>query len=626
MRCCMDTALRVLTEVKAMASSLLDDDVRQAFAAARVPRVTTVEVGGEPREVPSPFHSPADWRDLSIYFLLVDRFSNPDRPPNHVPWDQPELRRQGGTLEGVRQRLPYLKKLGVGAIWLSPVLKNSPFIDSFYGGYCIQDFLTVEPRYTSNPDAARLDPSLGRRELRRLVDEAHGHGLYVILDIVLNHAGDVFNYEGARDSAPWRGFPTPEYTVYWRDQSGQAVGDWTDLAAVARSQELHPDAAVWPRELQRNDYFRRRGADGPDSQGDFWIFKELVTAYLDDNGRFPVRDLLIRIHQYLVAEYDVDGFRIDTLMYIERETARVFGNAVREHALAIGKRNFFTFGEVWQEGDQADEAIAQFIGRNTGDRDQIVGVDAALDFPVFRRLRDVCRGFAPPSDLAGYSAYRQDALRQTVSSHGDAGRFFVTFLDNHDLDDRFNLGDPARPELDRQHTLALTCLLTLQGVPCLYYGEEQGLCGRGASRESVREALWGKPDAFDTGHPFFRHIRALNDLRAASPPLRYGRQYFRPISGDGVNFGISPYPGGVLAYSRILNDEEILVVANTSVDRPWTGSVVVDSALHSQDAPFQVLLSNHDSPTPPQPATTGPAGASVRFDLRPMEAQVVGRG
>lgn len=234
-------------------------------------------------------------------------------------------------------------------------------------------------------------------------------------------------------------------------------------------------------------------------------------------------------------------------------------------------------------------------------------------------------GFAPPTDLAGYYAYRQEALRHTVSSHGDAGRFFVTFLDNHDLDDRFNLGDPARPELDRQHTLALTCLLTLQGVPCLYYGEEQGLCGRGANREHVREAFWGKPSPFDTGHPFFRHIRALNDLRAARPPLRYGRQYFRPVSGDGVTFGISPYPAGVLAYSRILNDEEVLVVANTSVDHPWTGHVLVDAAIHPQGAQFEVVLSNYGSPTSPGPATASPAGTSVRVNLEPMEAQVVAR-
>lgn len=88
-----------------------------------------------------------------------------------------------------------------------------------------------------------------------------------------------------------------------------------------------------------------------------------------DGQVFPVRNALILAYQYAIARYDVDGFRIDTLKFIERDFAQTFGNAMREYALSIGKKNFFSFGEVFD----GEERIAQFIGRNTQDADDLVG-------------------------------------------------------------------------------------------------------------------------------------------------------------------------------------------------------------------------------------------------------------
>ena len=78
----------------------------------------------------------------------------------------------------------------------------------------------------------------------------------------------------------------------------------------------------------------------------------------------------------------MDAYRIDTLKFIEPDFARLFGNAMREYALSVGKKNFFTFGEVFDE----EEKIAQFIGRNAGLIEDPIGVDASLDFPLFFRL------------------------------------------------------------------------------------------------------------------------------------------------------------------------------------------------------------------------------------------------
>lgn len=559
------------------------------------------------RRPQQPFPSPADWRDVWIYFLLVDRFDTPAAPPPNPD----RLAYQGGNFAGVVARLPYLKALGVGAIWLSPIQMNPGWFDRFYGGYAIQDFLRVEPRFCSSPAAARADPAVGDAELRQLVDAAHAHGIHVILDVVLNHVGDLFDYEGARDAAPWNA--EREYDVYWRDGQGLARGAWKDVAAVPAT----PDVGPWPAELRRNDLFRRRGSYGADiTRGDFGRLKEIVTEYASGAPpRFPVRDALIKAHQYLVGKFDVDGFRIDTLMYLERDFARTFGNAMREFALSIGKRNFLTFGEVWMDDDET--GIARFVGRDTGTDDELVGVDAAIDFPVRKRLVGFAKGWSAPADLARWYDARKDALRRIVSTHADASAYYVTFLDNHDLDERFHW-----PPLPDQTTLALGCLFTLQGIPCLYYGTEQGCAGRGETREAVREPLWAEPRPFDAAHPLYAAVRALSDLRGAEPALRYGRMYMRPVSGNGVDFGYSEHPGGVLAYSRILDDREIVVSANASTSSSFGGWVNVDAALSPAGKVFQLLWSSQAGAIGPGRAEARDGRSAVRVQLRPMEIQV----
>src|SRR5438270_6453018 len=122
-----------------MPTAIDDAAVRALLASA--------QRGALPRR---PFPSPVDWRDVWIYFVLIDRFNRHDgqaprstfaAPP--VPWNGPYGFRQGGDLPGVRQKLPYLADLGVKAIWLSPVLKNArpPEWAFNYHGYGAQDFL-----------------------------------------------------------------------------------------------------------------------------------------------------------------------------------------------------------------------------------------------------------------------------------------------------------------------------------------------------------------------------------------------------------------------------------------------------------------------------------------------------
>jgi glycosidase len=584
-----------------MPSSLDDAEVLTWMEKART--------GALPRR---PFPSPVDWRDVWIYFALIDRFarhdgepprSRGDRPP--VEWDGVYAFRQGGTLEGLRRRLPYLERLGARALWLSPVLKNPrpPEWPYNYHGYAAQSFLDVDERLGS--DGTR---GTAERELRALVDDAHDRGMYVILDIVLNHAARVFDYvvdgrvEEELRSERVMGAPLgQEPPIRWLDRSGAARAEWEEAVPGAG---VGLDDAVWPSELQRRVFFRRRGvklgdavpAGGGFVRGDFGPMRQLVVEYdaaaagdqdlLARHGRFPVLDILVKAHTYLIARYDFDGFRIDTVKYVDPEGIESFGNAVREFALSIGKANFFTFAEVYDD----EENIAAFVGRN-GEGGEGFGVDAALDFPLFYQLPGVAKGMVPVEAVRDVFARRLRAERELLSSHGEAGRYFVTFLDNHDQAQRIRHPDtPAE-----QVTLALGALFTLQGIPCLYYGTEQGLTGTRPDRptyEGVREALWGKaPDVFSDPAPPFEDVRALAALRAREPALRYGRLYFRPASQDGVNFGLPRGRGGVLAYSRILAGREVLIAANCG-GAEWRGFVTVDLDHNRAPRRMKVAYSN----------------------------------
>jgi glycosidase len=130
-------------------------------------------------------------------------------------------------------------------------------------------------------------------------------------------------------------------------------------------------------------------------------FKQLSTSETD------VQNFLIRAYQYVIARYDIDGFRIDRLRYLKGDLPRLFGNSMREFALSIGKKTFFTFGEVLDGSEETD--IARFIGRNTTDTsDEMVGVDAALDYPLYNNLVPVGNGSCKPASIVGMYQNRKN--------------------------------------------------------------------------------------------------------------------------------------------------------------------------------------------------------------------------
>ena len=521
------------------------------------------------------FPSPRDWRDIFVYFLLVDRFDNNQEDilpydPNTTPIgrDQEQGRVfQGGNLKGIIRRLDYIGGLGANGIWLSPVLRNRIEKDDTYHGYGIQDFLEVDPRFGTKED------------LQELVRQAHARNMYVIMDIIINHTGDNWAYPG-------------DYPYYfWKEAPGPfEFGFWRDVDPGAGFQEAD---AVWPKELQLPEYYKRRGQirdwNDPDQaiNGDFLSLKEL------EINNSTVLDTLIKAYKYWIALTDVDGFRVDTVKHMESSATAIFCNAVREFSKRIGKDNFFIFGEIVAD----DLTIQRYIGRNSripDTNERFPSLDAALDFPLYFILEETIKGFLNPSNLRE----RYERFKTLYTDHGEAGRYFVTFVDNHDQMSRPYRRFMHRNPHQRQAVLATGYLLTSQGIPCIYYGTEQGFDGGGDHDSYVRECMFGgKWGAFETtghhffhpAHPNYQSIAEIAAIRSREPALRYGRQYFREVSGNGVDFGYAIDGGCTLAYSRILDTTEILVALNLEVTSR-EDYITVDGRLNADGATMVNLL------------------------------------
>jgi glycosidase len=239
-----------------------------------------------------------------------------------------------------------------------------------------------------------------------------------------------------------------------------------------------------------------------------------------------------------------------------------------------------------------------------------------------KRLFDICKGFMAPAELSTHFNYRREVLKKTISSHGDAGAFYVTFIDNHDIDRRFH-----NKQFPKQTRLMLTCLMTMQGIPCIYQGIDQGFDGfapdNDRRREYVRETMWGKPDSFSKQNEFYKLIRELSGLRSRHPALRYGRQYFRECSEQGIDFSFSSDKGGIISYSRILNDKEMLICANTSTNQGMTIFIVVDENLNPQNRMWKVIFSSKNNLPPAIPTSVFDRIHAVKVTLEPMEAKIL---
>ncbi len=477
------------------------------------------------------FNLEREWREEFIYFLMVDRFHDGDvRSPvlqagrtNGISTPNDFF---GGTIKGITNHLDYIAGLGCTAIWISPIFENNP---NAYHGYDINNYLSVDPHFGTEQD------------LIDLVDAAHNFKkggqpfpMRIILDVVINNSGDNWEYKGGPKT-------------YSNAQQFE-FGDFR-----------RADRPV-PTELRNPDWYHRRGSivnfdTSPENQlGDIVSLKDYAND--DDETGSEVINTLITAYAYWIRQADVDGFRVDAVKHMGPLACSRFCSNIREYAYSLGKRGFFLYGEVAQADD---DLYNRYIGQNTSSQDGndtvFFGIDSLLDFRLAEGngnggLRDVVKGFNGPQTLFD----RLEAQRERALNRGEIGRYLVTFVDNHDSfwqpGGRFANGAP-----DEQVIGVIGYLLCSLGTACIYYGTEQGFSGHGGDNE-MREAMFDKAtpgrNLLNTNCTIYQEINKIAGVMRTNEPLRFGRMYFRQISGDGENFGFPFGTTYTLAFSRIL--------------------------------------------------------------------------
>jgi hypothetical protein len=387
------------------------------------------------------------------------------------------------------------------------------------------------------------------------------------------------------------------------------------------------------------------GIDDPHAEHKRTDFLALKDFALD---RDEVLADLVACYQYWIAVSDCDGFRIDTVKHMSLQEARSFCGAVREYTDSLGKRNFLLVGEIAGGDDQQDFVLDQLavLQRN---------LTAALDIGTARLdLTAVGKGLSPgQAYLAGF-----DAASAGFGSHRALGTRHVSVLDDHDhvfgRKVRFSAEVPDdSPVKDHQVCAATALQLFTLGIPCIYYGTEQAFAGPAQSQlpyltaegwgsgdapdRYLREAMFGPEHprahhsepldvqvadvdpslpgfgpfgtagrhAFDPDSPSFVRIAALCALRAEHAVLRIGRQYPRQLRLPHSGFDF-PAPGELVAWSRVLDVLEALVVVNPNGEAARGGDVVVAAELSPPGTEFVVVANTAEAADP-----AGYAGASA---------------
>lgn len=586
-----------------------------------------------------PFHpSPQSWEDQTFYFLLVDRFSDGNEahyrditgeiveagetPPfqrerdaeqavqtveGARAWNQAGGTWCGGNLRGLATKLGYLKRLGITALWISPLLKQAIYAPDSFHGYGTQNFLAVDPHFGTASD------------LRALVATAHQQGMYVVLDIILNHTADVFAYSG-EEKPLWREEPHP--VAGFRDAEGKPVLPFEQLDGE-RYPQAYPEGAVWPHELQRPESFTRKGRilnwdDYPEyEEGDFFDYKDIFLGTGTDEDFTPSTALqtLVEVYKYWIAYADLDGFRIDTVKHMPNEAVAYFAREIHSFARSLGKRNFYLIGEI--VGNRATACTTL----------ECSGLNAALGIAeVPKKIRSIIVGTRSPAEYFDIFANSRLAGQNNPDPVWWKDRV-VTFFDDHDQVGKKVKGRLAaqRDDIAKRERLLLRAfafqLFTL-GVPCLYYGTEQGFDGHALAPDQpqpedspaiedryIRECMFGGEFGafrsrgkhfFDEEGRLYQELAKMLRLRQQFVTLRRGRQYLREISSDGDKFWIptpleEPYLG-LIAWSRLLDVEEFVCVLNTDCDNIREAWVTVDADRHPVGSGgLRCLYSTHES-------------------------------
>jgi neopullulanase len=521
---------------------------RDAPLGARVLRVTTPSGTTDAGfSVSQPLARAGRFRGFTpddvIYFIMPDRFADGD-PSNNNPAKSPGLYDRtkgryyhGGDFQGVIDHLPYLKELGVTAIWINPVYDNTDRPDeketypeteggprrptTAYHGYGAIDFYGVEEHYGT------------LEKLRELVERAHAMGFKVIQDQIANHTSPYHPWAADRPTPSWfYGTPENHLSNNWQK--------WTTMDPHASEQT------------------RRRNLEG-------WFIDILPDLNQDDP---EVRRYLIQNTLWWLGTVGFDAVRMDTLPHVPRAFWREWSSAIHREYPQVN-----ILGELFD----GDPALLAYFQRGRAGHDGIdTGIDTVYDFALHYAIRDA---FARGDSVR---KLQQVLAHDYLYPHPEA---LVSFIGVHDML-RFMSEKGATVEGLK---LAQVFLMTTRGTPLLYYGDELAMEG-GGDPDNRRDFPGGfagdarnaftKAGRTAVENDVFENLKRLAKLRAEHAALRRGALV--QIYDDEQQ----------TVYARVLPEDRVLVAINNDT-RPATIEFNVRDAWFALDEELEFSTLMH---------------------------------
>ncbi|RYZ90847.1 MAG: alpha-amylase [Proteobacteria bacterium] len=452
-----------------------------------------------------------DFRARTMYFVFLDRFANgsPDNDNGNNPALTSSLKSGGeysdwkkywgGDIAGLISKLDYLQSLGITAIWVTPMVDNiDAGNEGTYHGYSARDFYEVDEHLG---DWALVD------ELDRQME---ARGMKLVLDIALNHTSA--EKEGEFGALYKEGEFITDFT--------RGTGTWYHAnGTITDCGDKNPSTICDGRNGSFNEW------------NDAWSIRNKSLLDLSDfiQGEGTTNSLA---DTYLInaalkwMDHGVDAFRIDAIKHIEPSFINRFSAAVRAK-----KADTYIFGE-WFNAGADDSASMDFLKEGRGSE--------LLDFNLRDYIERAIAGDIPMSRLSSYINSRPGRMNNREDQQ-------VIFLDNHDstrtstfLQTSANTTrGPGKGMIKdlavQRQNLGMALVMTLPGVPAVYYGTEQNATWFAANNGQVGADPYNREPmpSFSPETPAYKLIRALADLRKISPAIQRGTYAERWISSDG---------------------------------------------------------------------------------------------
>ena len=346
-----------------------------------------------------------------------------------------------GDLNGVTQKLDYLKKLGVGAIWLTPCCK-SPQADN---GYDVADYCAIDEMFGSMAD------------MDRLIEEARRRGIRIVMDLVFNHTSD--QHPWFLESSSSRDNDKSDWYI-WRDAKpdGSAPTNWRGIFG----------GSAWTWCEARGQYY----------------LHTFLKKQPDLNWANPkVRRALFDAAQFWVDK-GVGGFRLDAITYIKKpaltDAAPDAGDGLSAiHPVTANTPGILDYLHEFKAAvlDGTDLfTVGEANGVSAADLPRWVGRDGVFDM-VFE-FSHVLIDLENEADWSSSRPWQLKDLKKILRDSQEntaADGWYAIFFENHDMPRCVNHFFPDTADQDSAARIIATLMMTLRGTPFLYQGQELGL-------------------------------------------------------------------------------------------------------------------------------------------------------